>query len=489
DLLKNYISTKSDLQDHEVLEFIDDGYSGTTFNRPALNNLLQLIGKTIDVVIVKDFSRLGRNLVEVGNYIDQIFPFLGVRFIAVNENYDSNDYKGSTASIDVGLKALIYEMYSRDISQKIRAVQNTKFRRGEYVCSFPPYGYMHSKTEKNKLVQNPETAPIIKRIFELACEGNKPAQIAVIFNTECIPSPYMYHKAKGTDKMRGWRLSSEDGIWLTATIHRYITDERYTGKQVSGRRTKIDINTKKTMKIPRSQWITCENAHEPIVSKEMWEQAQKVVKAYVCKSATTDTYNLFKGILKCEHCGRTLTFFKSLKKPCYRCCKRRYVVFCECKDVRIDEGELKKYVLSEIQQKVKLSVCEGALENKFKNSNGFQDRIGNVEKQLKQLDVQKTQLFEKLVDGKLSKEAFQKTSAEITGRKKAFESEMTTMVKKLNSTYQTENNFIKDLGKYDQIEELTEAMVAELIQVIKVFPDNSLEIVWNFKDEIKNTNL
>jgi DNA invertase Pin-like site-specific DNA recombinase len=119
DLLKNYITSKKDLQGYEVLEFIDDGYSGATFDRPALNKLLKLTGKTIDVVMVKDFSRFGRNLIEVGNYIDQVFPFLGVRFIAVNEDYDSKDYKGSTASIDVGLKALIYEMYSRDISRKI----------------------------------------------------------------------------------------------------------------------------------------------------------------------------------------------------------------------------------------------------------------------------------------------------------------------------------------------------------------------------------
>ncbi|MDD3322162.1 MAG: recombinase family protein, partial [Paludibacter sp.] len=216
DLLRNYISTKKDLQGLEVLEFIDDGYSGATFERPALNKLLKLTGKTIDVVIVKDFSRFGRNLIEVGNYIDQVFPFLGVRFIAVNEDYDSNNYKGSTASIDVGLKALIYEMYSRDISQKIRAVQKSKFQKGEYLCTLPLYGYMRSPNVKNKLIQNPETAPVVKRIFELACEGETPTQIAVIFNTEGVPSPYMYHKEKGTDKKRGWKLSSENTIWTNA---------------------------------------------------------------------------------------------------------------------------------------------------------------------------------------------------------------------------------------------------------------------------------
>ncbi|WP_312048280.1 recombinase family protein, partial [Anaerotignum sp.] len=337
DLLRNYISSKKDLQGYEVLEFIDDGYSGATFDRPALNKLLKLTGKTIDVVMVKDFSRFGRNLIEVGNYIDQVFPFLGVRFIAVNEDYDSNNYKGSTASIDVGLKALIYEMYSRDISRKIRAVQKSKFQKGEYLCILPLYGYMRSPNVKNKLIQNPETAPVVKRIFELACEGKTATQIAVVFNTEGVPSPYMYHKEKGTDKKRGWKLSSENTIWTNAIVHRYLKDERYTGKLISRKRTKIDINTKKTMLLPRSEWIICEDAHEAIVSREVWKQAQLVMKSYRPKPCTIADYNLFKGLLKCQHCGRTLTFFKYMKEPCYRCATRRFVTFCECKDVRINE--------------------------------------------------------------------------------------------------------------------------------------------------------
>lgn len=485
DLLKSYISIKKDLQDYEVLEFIDDGYSGATFDRPALNKLLKLVGKTIDVVIVKDFSRFGRNLIEVGNYIDQVFPFLGVRFIAVNEDYDSKNYKGSTASIDVGLKALIYEMYSRDISQKIRAVQISKFKKGEYLCSLPLYGYMRSMTEKNKLIQNPETAPIIKRMFELAKQSKSPTQIALLFNTEGIPSPYMYHKEKGTDKLRGWKISSENTIWTDAAIHRYITDERYTGKQISRKRTKIDINTKKTMQIPKSEWITCDDAHEPIISKEIWEQAQQVVKPYVSRPRTIATYNLFKGILKCEHCGRTLTFFKYMKEPCYRCVTRKYVTFCECKDIRIDERQLKVYVLSEIQRQVRLFISENIKSGK-PQSNGLQDKIEHIEKKLKQLDLKRTSLFESLADGKLSKDKFKQTTTELNEQKKSLESEKTSILQKLNISYEVEDNLLKDLGKYAGVQELTGSLVSELIQTIKVFPDNSLEIVWNFKDPIKN---
>lgn len=485
DLLRSYIGQKADLQGYEIFEFIDDGHSGATFDRPALNKLLKLVGKTIDIVIVKDFSRFGRNLIEVGNYIDQVFPFLGVRFIAVNEDYDSKNYKGSTASIDVGLKALIYEMYSRDISQKIRAVQVSKFKKGEYLCTLPLYGYMRSKTEKNKLIQNPDTAPTIKRIFALACEGKIPTQIAVIFNDEGIQSPYMYHKENGTDKLRGWRLSSDNIIWTDATIRRYLSDERYTGKQISRKRTKIDIGTKKTVQIPRADWIICEDAHEPIVSKEIWEQAQQVVKPYVSRPHTIATYNLFKGILKCEHCGRTLTFFKHMTTPCYRCATRKFVTFCMCKDIRIDEGQLKEYVLSEIQRQVRLFVCEDIKNSGEIQDNSFQAEIELIEKQLKQLDLKRTSLFENLADGKLSREDFKQMTTELIEQKKLFESEKMVIIQKLNTSYEVEDNPLKDLGKYARIEELTQTLVAELIQTIKVFPDNSLEIVWRFKDPIK----
>lgn len=485
DLLRSYITQKVDLQGYEILEFIDDGHSGATFDRPALNRLLKLVGKAIDTVIVKDFSPFGRNLIEVGNYIDQVFPFLGVRFIAVNEDYDSKNYKGSTASIDVGLKALIYEMYSRDISVKIRAVQVSKFKKGEYLCALPLYGYMRSKTEKNKLIQNPDTASTIKRIFALACEGKIPTQIAVMFNDEGIQSPYMYHKEKGTDKLRGWKLSSDNIIWTDAAIRRYLSDERYTGKQISRKRTKIDIGTKKTVQIPREDWIICEDAHEPIISKEIWEQAQKVLKEYKPKPYTKADYNLFKGMLKCQHCGKTLTLAKYQKKPYYHCATRRFVTFCECKDIHIDEGQLKGYVLAEIQRQVRLFASSVVGGENHLQSDKYQLEMERIEKQLKHLDLKKTALFERLADGKLSKEKFKQNTAELTEQKEQLESKKMLILQKLNTSYKVEDNSLKDLGKYAEIQELTAALVAELIQTIKVYSDNSLEIVWNFKDPIK----
>ena len=153
DLLYDFIHNHREFDGRSVLEFCDDGYSGTNFERPGIKKLLALAGSTVDCIMVKDFSRFGRNLIDVGDYLDQIFPFLGVRFIAVNEGYDSAKSLGSSVSLDVSLKAMVYEMYSRDISEKIRCVQQAKMRKGEYLCGIAFYGYQKSATEKNKLVQ------------------------------------------------------------------------------------------------------------------------------------------------------------------------------------------------------------------------------------------------------------------------------------------------------------------------------------------------
>ena len=150
-----------------VLEFQDDGWSGTTFDRPGIGKLLKLAGKEVQCIIVKDFSRFGRNLIEVGNYLDQIFPFLGVRFIAVNEGYDSNDNAGRTIGLDVSLKAMVYEMYSRDLSKKISSVKEEQMKSGHYAGSFAFYGYQKSKDSKSGLEIDPEAAGIVKRIFLL----------------------------------------------------------------------------------------------------------------------------------------------------------------------------------------------------------------------------------------------------------------------------------------------------------------------------------
>ena len=480
DLLLDYVKSKVAFSEYSIIEFTDDGYSGAIFDRPALQKMLKLVGDSIDVVIVKDFSRFGRNMIEVGDYIDQVFPFLGVRFIAVTENYDSNDFKGSTASIDVGLKALVYEMYSRDLSQKIRAVQQFKFKNGEYMSSIPPFGYIRSTEKKNKLIANPETAPIIKRIFVMALDGMKPTQIAVVLNEDHIPSPYMYLKEKGNHVTRGWKLCSDTTLWLNMTIHRIITDERYTGKQISCKRTKIDISTKKTRFIPREDWIVCDNAHEEIISKKEWELAQKVVRPYLPKKNKITKSNILRELLICDHCGRTLHHYNN-KTPLYRCDTRKFVLNCDCKDICISEPELKFFLLTSIHTKIQLLLSDNREMNT--SADKVTTQITNINNSIKQIHKKQDILFEKLADDKITKEDYRLKNSMLLSQKSSFEISKQELACTLSMDDELQTTAqLKDLGKYAAVQTLTRELVTSLIQSIKVFPDNTIEIVWNFKE-------
>lgn len=171
-LLHQYLKNHKEFQFYEVEEFIDDGYSGTNDNRPAFENMIEhLKNGDSKLVICKDFSRFFRDYVEIGDYLERIFPFLGVRFISVNDNYDSNNYIGTTGGIDVVMQSIVYSFYSKDLSQKIKTVMRAKAKKGQYIGSFAPYGYVKDPENKNHLLPDPETAPIVRRIFDMALDG------------------------------------------------------------------------------------------------------------------------------------------------------------------------------------------------------------------------------------------------------------------------------------------------------------------------------
>ena len=199
DLLNSYISKSDDLYDCKVLEFVDDGFTGTNFQRPSFIEMMEAVkAKEISCIVVKDFSRLGRDYIEASDYIDQIFPFLGVRFIAVNEQYDSKT-ANSALGIDLAMKNIIYDLYSRDLSKKIRSARKTLMEKGDYIAPFAIYGYTN-KQEKKRLIVDPISSEVVKRIFDKAVNGEKARFIAIRLNNEGVITPNEYNRLKSTKK-------------------------------------------------------------------------------------------------------------------------------------------------------------------------------------------------------------------------------------------------------------------------------------------------
>ena len=236
-LLREYVSSHAELSDSEILEFCDDGWSGTNFERPQVQKLIELVrANQIDCIIVKDFSRFGRNSIETGYFIERVFPLFHTRFISISDDFDSSKFKGDTGGMDMAFKYLISEYYSRDMSIKTKSAKYAKMQRGEYQSKICPYGYR--KSADGRMEPDPDAAAIVQLIFSLSAGGMNAAAITRELFRRNIPTPGQYKAAHGNHTHD---ISRCHGIWSTSTILRILEDERYTGVYVIGKRAVLEV--------------------------------------------------------------------------------------------------------------------------------------------------------------------------------------------------------------------------------------------------------
>lgn len=481
-LLTDYVKSHREFDGWNVQEFCDDGYSGVSFERPGLQKLLSLAGGTVNCIAVKDFSRFGRNLVEVGDYLDQIFPFLGVRFIAVNEGYDSGQGLGSSVSLDVSLKALVYEMYSRDVSEKIRSVKHAKMRRGEYQGIIGFYGYKRSNATKGRLEVDGPAAEVVRRIFQMAVEGISPADIAVALNRDGIPSPLMYRRENHTDGGHSWRVAGETTCWTRENVRRTLCDERYTGRLVSHTRAKEDVSAKISKLLPKEEWIIAEDAHEAIISKEMFEQAQCVLRHNRRTKKQAMPYQRFRGLVKCAHCGRALTRNNG-KQPYYYCITRRALPQTPCRDVYLEEDKLEESLLQAIRVQVQLAQHgEDEQPDGRTRENILRERLQECQRAVEKCRARQAAAFEDYAEGRIRKQEYLSRKKEISGQQEEVAKEYAELSDRLAEAVSERGKETADLGRYAFVNELTREVLEELVKVVRVSEKDALEIVWNFKE-------
>ncbi len=260
-LLKKYI--EENFADYEVIEFCDDGYTGTNFERPGMQEMLcRIRDGEIDCVIVKDFSRFARDYVELGSYLEQIFPFLGVRFISVNDGYDSRDYQGSIADIDVNFKNLLYDLYSKDLSEKVRSSLAIRKKKGQYVSANSPFGYEKDPEDRHALVVAEDEAEVVRRIFSLTLDGWTSVQVAKLFNKEGVKTPVEFKIEKGRTSRQP---KGERFLWSSSTVCQILRNEIYVGNIVQKKYVKDFVGGKNHIK-PREEWLVSYGHHEPIIN-------------------------------------------------------------------------------------------------------------------------------------------------------------------------------------------------------------------------------
>ena len=284
---------------NEVDVYIDDGYTGTNFNRPGVQRLIEdAKAKRINLILVKDLSRFGRNYIEIGQYTDYLFPSIGCRFVALNNGVDTESNNGSTDVMC--FLNLFNEFYSRDTSKKVKAVKRACAENGKFMGTYPAYGYKRDNEDKHHLVIDEDTAPIVRRIFSMRATGMGFTGIAAQLNEEGIPSPGMlYYQRRGKADPR--RVNHK---WAGETVKHLIRNEVYIGNMVQGKTGTVSYKNKKLISKPEDEWIRVEGTHEPIISLDVWDTVQGIDQKRVRKNAASDGIrSVFTGLVYCAECG------------------------------------------------------------------------------------------------------------------------------------------------------------------------------------------
>ena len=483
DLIHQYINEKEEFKDYEIEEFYDDGYSGTNFERPAVKRMLELAESgIINVIIVKDFSRFGRNSIEVGHYIEEIFPYTGLRFIAINDCYDSNNYVGDTGGFEISIKNLISQIYAQDASKKIKTSFQSKALNGEYIGFQKIYGYVIDKNKK--LILDREPAEVVKKIFEMRSQGITYDAIAKYLNDENILVPRLYFKY---NKLMDDGSISEMNMWSRTILHKIVNNEQYTGKLIFGRYKVDKIRGKTATRVPRDKWIIVENAHEAIVSDELFNKT-KPKESKSRKGVTLGT-TLFSGMVVCGCCGRSF----------YTWSKNR-VLFCQtptltennpgCYNKKIREDDLIAIINDAIKtvmlnSKEKLSKFKDEVIISTSELNLLGREIQTEVDKLDRLKRNKEKLFQKLMDAQITDDVYMRLSTELEREQITVEDKIRELKKK-QKTFLTKKEeketTIKVYKEIGAIKKIDRNVVEKLIEKMIVNKEGSVEVIWNYRD-------
>ena len=474
-LLDSHISVVFNDMDYEVVELIDDGYTGTNFNRPDFKKLLVLAEThQIHCVIVKDFSRFARDYIEVGRYMDIIFPKLQIRFISVNDNYDSKDHAGTTGGLDVVITNLTYAMYSQDLSEKIKSVRKMKYQRGEYISNYAIYGYIKNPENRRQLIVDPEAAEVVKRIYMMRYQKMQYKQIAVILNQEGVLSPSMYKKSKGVTN-RDWTGLNTKAYWCDVVVRTILTDERYTGKMIS-RKSKQPLGSTKRIYFEKDQYYIVDNTHEAIISQELFDSVQLLIRNRAKKEHNK---KLFTGLLRCGGCNHLLT--QTGKN--YYCRHNTYVDSAECLGERISHQELVEVVGKAIETELLRTADIIKVQNEInEKAKMYRSKVQHIQNQIDRLKRKKVDGYIKLTKDEISDEEFQVLAADIEKQILICNDQMQVQHEKTLSA--KDLSLLQLFGKYAGVTELTNEMLSDVIKSIYVYNDKRIKIVWNFKERL-----
>ena len=497
DLLDAFISRTPELAGTNIVEFCDDGWSGKNFERPAVQEMIaQVRAGKIQCIVVKDLSRFGRDYLTVGNYISSVFPFLGVRFIAVNDGYDSSRPM-DVDSLDTSFKALLYDFYSRDLSRKVRKAKRFRAQRGDFLSPFAPYGYVKDPANKNHLLIDPPAAETVRRIFQMMAGGHASEQITKTLNLEAVPTPMLYKRAAGCSRS-SWPSVRDENIWTRNLISKILRDERYIGTNVYGKRTRDQVGHHHTVKVTKAEWITASGTHDGIVTQDEFDKAQLAMREFVER----DGINLGKWALRrkvrCGICGYTMTRSRA-KHPVYYCRTNHVSDAFACPSERVPEADILEAVLDGLHVQAMAAVemariWEERHRREKLDTAALQKNIAALREAHGRLERQIKDLYTSFGLREISKAEYLAYKAAAIQQRDSTAERLAALEAKLENTSEDgelQNQFVARFRPHVEAEivEITLEILSDILSEICVYPGRRLEIIWNYREEYENLML
>lgn len=485
--------------------YIDDGFTGTNFERPGFQRMIENIEEGyINVVLTKDLSRLGRNYVMTGQYTDFFFPEHGVRYVAVNDSYDSAKDDNDIAPF----KNILNEMYAKDISKKVRSVRQMSAKQGKFMGSKPPFGYVKSPEDKHLLVIDPPAAEVVKRLFREFAGGDSGRNIAAKLNTEGVDTPAEYYF-----KQTGKRATRGGQQWGSTTIIQLLKNQVYIGNMVQCKRKVSSFKTKKRLVTSPDDWIVVEDTHEPIIDRFTWNSVQRRMETIrrapsnnTIKTGNADEANIFSGIIRCADCGAAMAFVRRERKNSgdkrfYRCSRYNNGGKEACSTHTIDAEVLESVVLADIQHHAKMAVKnERELFDRLLSFSGqeYEHEKAAQEKALRDatnrvsfIEDASKRLFEEKITGNVPDSLFKKMLADYEREINELEENASEIRQQLQDQENGEVNaqkWIRLIKSCISIDRLDRAMAFQLIDHVAVHEQEdksghttqSIQIKYNF---------
>lgn len=493
-LIRDYLKQHKEIT--IVSDHSDDGYSGVNFERPGFAEMMDEIreGK-VDCVVVKDLSRFGRNYIEAGNYIEKVFPFMGVRFIAINDSYDSSD-KSQLDSLVIPFKNLINDAYCKDISVKIRSQLEIKRKKGEYIGAFVVYGYVKDPEDHNRIIVDTYAAEVVRAIFRWKMAGMSQNRIADKLNSQGVLCPMEYKLSMGVKVQTNFRVHKQ-AKWSAVSVTRILTNELYTGVLLQGKSSTPNYKVKKRFDKEQSEWIRIENAHEAIITAGEFETVQELLGKDTRISPDEETLYPLAGYVVCGDCGQNMvrkTIPRRGKKYVYYVCSTNKAKK-GCSSHSISENKLMDAVLHVIKEQISTVMrIEGLLEmaqslpENQRNIFNYDAQIVKLQEEIERNKGFRMKLYESLEEGMIDKDEYfifkKNYSDKISLAEKniqSLEAERDAAVKKNAADY----SWVDAFKKYEGIERVERQVVVNLISEIRVYEGNVVEIDFQHNDAIE----